>query len=295
MIGNDFQEYLTYEKRFSRNTVEAYLNDLAQFSSYLNDLEVEHYSFVTTQTVRLWMVSLVDQGLSASSLHRKMSSVSTFYKYSLKKGKVKSNPVKGIQLPKLPQRLPKFIEQKFIQELMENLEESNKSFISLRDRLVFELFYATGIRRQELITLKWVDLNLSSQQLRIFGKGGKERLVPVSQAIINLLQEYRQVCQDTWEAFDSKGGVILTNKGKQAYPGLIYRIVNNGLQSVSVKTQKSPHVLRHTFATHLLNEGAPLNDIKELLGHASLASTQIYTHNSIEKLKQVFKRSHPKA
>jgi len=295
MIGKGFQEYLTYEKRFSKHTVEAYLNDLAQFSGYLNDLEIEHYYFVTTQTVRSWVVSLVEQGLSPSTLHRKMSSVNTFYKYLLKKGEVNTNPIKGIQLPKLPQRLPKFIEQKDIEELMSNLEADSKSFASLRDRLVFELFYATGIRRQELIALSWTDVDFSSQQLKIFGKGGKERNVPIGKALIELLQEYHQVCQKAWSAFNDKGRVILTDKGKPAYPSLIYRIVNSGLKSVNVKTQKSPHALRHTFATHLLNEGAPLNDIKELLGHASLASTQIYTHNSIEKLKQVFKRSHPKA
>lgn len=291
----EFKDYLIYEKRFSVHTVEAYLKDIAQFSDYLKDLGIEHIFFVQTAHVRLWVVSLVEQGISPSSVHRKLSSLNTFYKFSQKKGKLSANPAKGLQLPKIPQRLPKYIEQKSVQKLFDHLQTNEDDFASYRDRIIFELFYATGIRRQELITLKWGDVDFSLQQIKIFGKGGKERFVPVSTDLIQLLQTYFKISQSTFDTFRSDGSVILSNKGGNAYPEMVYRIVNQKLREIEVKTQKSPHVLRHSFATHLSNEGAPLNDIKELLGHASLASTQVYTHNSIEQLKEIFKRSHPKA
>lgn len=295
MMIEEFKDYLIYEKRFSVHTVEAYLKDIAQFSDYLKDLGIEHIFFVQTAHVRLWVVSLVEQGISPSSVHRKLSSLNTFYKFSQKKGKLSANPAKGLQLPKIPQRLPKYIEQKSVQKLFDHLQTNEDDFASYRDRIIFELFYATGIRRQELITLKWGDVDFSLQQIKIFGKGGKERFVPVSTDLIQLLQTYFKISQSTFDTFRSDGSVILSNKGGNAYPEMVYRIVNQKLREIEVKTQKSPHVLRHSFATHLSNEGAPLNDIKELLGHASLASTQVYTHNSIEQLKEIFKRSHPKA
>lgn len=291
----DFKDYLIYEKRFSAHTVEAYLKDIAQFSDYLTDLGIEHIFFAQVQHVRLWIVSLVEKGTKSSSLHRKLSSLNTFYKFSQKKGKLSANPAKGVQLPKIPQRLPKYIEQKSIGELFDHLQTKEPDFASYRDRIVFELFYATGIRRQELITLKWTSVDFSLKQIKILGKGGKERFVPISDELILLLQTYSKISQKEFDTFQPDGPVVLSNKGQKAYPELIYRIVHKELKEIDVKTQKSPHVLRHSFATHLSNQGAPLNDIKELLGHASLASTQVYTHNSIEKLKEIFKHSHPKA
>lgn len=295
MMIKEFKDYLIYEKRFSGHTVEAYLKDIAQFSDYLSDLGIEHLFFAQTAHIRLWVVSLVEQGVKSSSIHRKLSSLNTFYKFSQKKGKLPANPAKGVQLPKIPQRLPKYIEQKSIQKLFDHLQTNEGDFASYRDRIIFELFYGTGVRRQELITLKWTDVDFSLQQIKIFGKGGKERFVPVSTDLIQLLQTYFKISQNSFDTFSPEGFVILSDKGRKAYPEMIYRIVNQKLRAIEVKTQKSPHVLRHSFATHLSNEGAPLNDIKELLGHASLASTQVYTHNSIEQLKEIFKRSHPKA
>lgn len=296
MVVEEFKDYLIYEKRFSVHTVEAYLKDIAQFSDFIKDLGVEHLFLVQVQHVRLWVVSLVEQGIKSTSIHRKLSSLNSFYKFSQKKGNLLSNPAKGIQLPKTPQRLPKYIEQKQLHQLFDQFDkdESNE-FISWRDRVVLELFYNTGMRRQELIQLKWSDVNFSLKQIKILGKGGKERLVPISSELIDILQTYFKISNHTFDTFYSGGPVILTNKGEQSYPELIYRIVQQKLNEVDVKTQKSPHVLRHSFATHMTNEGAPLNDVKELLGHSSLSSTQIYTHNSIEKLKEIFKRSHPKA
>lgn len=291
----DFKDYLIYEKRFSVHTVEAYLKDIAQFSEFLTDLGIEHIFFAQVQHVRLWVVSLIEKNVKSSSVHRKLSSLNTFFKFFQKKGKLSSNPAKGIQLPKIPQRLPKYVEQKSIHKLFDHLQTNGEDFVSYRDRLVFELFYATGIRRQELISIKWTDVDFSLRQIKIHGKGGKERFVPISEELMNLLQTYSKISQNTFDTSQYSGSVILSNKGADAYPELIYRIVHEKLKEIDVKTQKSPHVLRHSFATHMSNEGAPLNDIKELLGHASLASTQVYTHNSIEKLKEIFKHSHPKA
>ncbi|HUH75225.1 MAG TPA: tyrosine-type recombinase/integrase [Chitinophagales bacterium] len=296
MVIEDFKEYLIYEKRFSNHTVEAYLKDIAQFSNFLNDLGIEHIYLVQTQHVRLWVVDMVENHLKSSSIHRKLSSINTFYKFSLRKGKTTLNPAKGIQLPKIPQRLPKYIEQASVQKLFENLETNQEDFVSFRDRIVFEILYATGIRRQELILLKWKDIDMSLNQIRVLGKGGKDRFIPISEEFIKLLQSYLKICKKDFDISDVlEGNVILTVRGEKAYPELIYRIVHQKLKEIEIKTQKSPHVLRHTFATHLSNKGAPLNDIKALLGHASLASTQVYTHNSIEQLKEIFKHSHPKA
>ena len=296
MVIEDFKEYLIYEKRFSSHTVEAYLKDIAQFSNFIKDLGIEHIYFVQTQHVRLWVVDMVESHLKSTSIHRKLSSINTFYKFSLRKGKTKLNPAKGIQLPKIPQRLPKYIEQASIQKLFDDLNTNQEDFVSFRDRIVFEILYATGIRRQELLQLKWKDLDMSLNQIRVLGKGGKDRFIPISESLIKLLQSYLKICKKDFEMNGTlEERVILTVQGKKAYPELIYRIVHQKLKELEIKTQKSPHVLRHTFATHLSNKGAPLNDIKALLGHASLASTQVYTHNSIEQLKEIFKHSHPKA
>lgn len=295
MIVEEFKDYLIYEKRFSVHTVEAYLKDIAQFSDFIQSLGVEHIFFVQIQHVRLWVVDLVELKIKSSSIHRKISALNTFYKFAQKKGKISSNPAKGIQLPKLPQRLPKYIEQHQIAQVFENMQIDDNDFEHWRNRLIMELFYNTGMRRQELIQLKWSDIHFGRSQIKIFGKGGKERLVPIHHDLIEILQTYHKICKDTFDSSNTDSFVILTHQGQQAYPELIYRIVRKKLEEVQVKTQKSPHVLRHSFATHMSNEGAPLNDIKELLGHASLASTQVYTHNSIEQLKEIFKRSHPKA
>lgn len=295
MIVEEFKDYLIYEKRFSVHTAEAYLKDIAQFSDFIQSLGVEHIFFVQIQHVRLWVVDLVELKIKSSSIHRKISALNTFYKFAQKKGKISSNPAKGIQLPKLPQRLPKYIEQHQIAQVFENMQIDDNDLEHWRNRLVMELFYNTGMRRQELIQLKWSDIHFGRSQIKIFGKGGKERLVPIHHDLIEILQTYHKICKDTFDISNTDSFVILTHQGQQAYPELIYRIVRKKLEEVQVKTQKSPHVLRHSFATHMSNEGAPLNDIKELLGHASLASTQVYTHNSIEQLKEIFKRSHPKA
>ncbi|MCO5231266.1 MAG: tyrosine-type recombinase/integrase [Chitinophagales bacterium] len=295
MVVEEFREYLAYEKRFSVHTTEAYIKDITQFTSYINDLGIEFLYAVSSQQIRLWVVHLVENNYQASSLHRKLSSLNTFYKFSIRKGYTTINPAKGIQLPKLPSRLPKYVEQKNIENFLNHMQTNEDDFVSIRNKVVIEILYATGIRRQELLNLKWKDIDENLKQVKILGKGNKERIVPISNELIQLLLTYKITCKKHFENFDSWGQLILSDNGGKAYPVLIYRIVHSTLKEAEVKTQKSPHVLRHTFATHLSNQGAPLNDIKELLGHASLASTQVYTHNSIEKLKEIFKHSHPKA
>lgn len=295
MVVEDFRQYLIYEKRFSGHTVEAYMKDIAQFSDFIADLGLEPIFSVQVQHIRLWVVQLVEQNIRPSSIHRKISSLNTFFKYCQKKGLMSTNPAKGVQMPKVPQRLPKYVEQGQMGELLDKMESESADFSEWRDRLVVELLYHTGMRRQELVGLTWKDVNFSLKQIKVLGKGGKERIVPISDEMCDMLQTYFKICKNQFEAFESEGQVILSGKGEKAYPEMIYRIVRRKLNQVDVKTQKSPHVLRHSFATHMSNQGAPLNDVKELLGHASLASTQVYTHNSIEKLKEIFKRSHPKA
>lgn len=295
MVVEDFRQYLIYEKRFSGHTVDAYLNDIAQFSDFIADLGLEQIFLVQVQHIRLWVVQLVEQNIRPSSIHRKISSLNTFFKYCQKKGLMSTNPAKGVQMPKVPQRLPKYVEQGQMGEMLDKMESESDDFSEWRDRLVVELLYHTGMRRQELVGLTWKDVNYSLKQIKVLGKGGKERIVPISDEMCDMLHTYFKICKNQFEAFEREGQVILSGKGEKAYPEMIYRIVRQKLNQVDVKTQKSPHVLRHSFATHMSNQGAPLNDVKELLGHASLASTQVYTHNSIEKLKEIFKRSHPKA
>ncbi|MCO5247602.1 MAG: tyrosine-type recombinase/integrase [Chitinophagales bacterium] len=291
----DFEEYLIYEKRFSAHTVKAYLSDISQFSDFIKEREIENFYLVHSKDVRRWIVELVENDIKSSSIHRKLSAVKTFYRLAIHKGLVKTNPAKNVYTPKLPQRLPKYIDSNTIENVLKDVEPKDNSFSRCRDWIVIEVLYDLGLRRQELVNLKWEDIDQSLMQIRIFGKGGKERVVPMGSRLKNALDTYADIVANTFGVASKNSPVILTDKGVKTYPELIYRIVRENLKNGGVKIQKSPHVLRHTFATHMANNGAPLNDVKELLGHASLASTQIYTHNTIEKLKEIFKNSHPKA
>jgi integrase/recombinase XerC len=241
------------------------------------------------------VVHLVESGANPVTLRRKLSALNTYYKYAIRKGFCRSNPAKGISLPKVPVRLPKFVEQSKLLNHLSNNDAFDSSFPGIRDKLIIEMLYATGMRRNELLQLKWSDISYSSGQLRIFGKGGKERIVPISKHLISQLEEYKKLAIIHLNTNELPERIILTDQGKPAYPELIYKTVKKHLSLCSTQEKKSPHVLRHSFATHLSNNGAPLNDIKELLGHASLASTQVYTHNTIEQLKEVYKIAHPKA
>lgn len=293
MFIERFTNYLQYEKRFSAHTVSAYLQDLHQFQSFLikNDANIPTANHLI---IRSWVVELLDEKAGARSVQRKLSSLRSFYKYLQREKLVEANPALQVKAPKVPKRLPVFVEDSKINSLLDDNDIFTNDFGGLRDRLVVEILFGTGIRLAELIALADADVNTYEQTIKVFGKRSKERIVPVNTSLMNLLKEYsKEKSNQAFESFSLR--LIVTNEGKPAYPKLIYRIVNKYLGYISTHQKKSPHVLRHSFATSLLNKGADLNAIKELLGHASLAATQVYTHNSVERLKTIYKQAHPKA
>jgi integrase/recombinase XerC len=287
-----FIQYLLTEKRFSQHTVDAYSTDINQFAEYLEiTFEIDDLHEVTDKMIRSWMVHLSDQGLLPRSINRKLSSLKSLYKFELKSGKIIVNPAANINGPKTKKRLPSFVEEKEMQFLFEKLDFED-SFKGFRDKLILDLFYQTGMRLSELRNIKVIDIDFSKKMLKVLGKRNKERLIPLHDHTLLLISNY--ILLRSKEVKSSQHFLILNNKGEQAGKKFVYRCVNSYLSKVTDNTKKSPHVIRHTFATHMLNRGADLNTIKELLGHANLAATQIYTHNSINKLKTVYKLAHPK-
>jgi integrase/recombinase XerC len=300
MYKKRFYTYLQFEKRYSLNTLDAYKVDLEQFSDFIltqyPDEDPELIS-VHHRQIRAWIIQLMDQQITAKSVNRKISTLKTYFRFLLKQEAIQKNPMAKVIAPKMPKPLPVFIETNNMNSLFGLIEneypESNETekFIKARDGLIIEILYSTGIRRAELLGLKNESFNQSSKTVKVLGKGNKERIIPVSDELLKFVFEYIGIRN---KLVGEKEFLLVTEKGKKAYPGLIHNIVSSLLQHVSTLTRKSPHVLRHTFATHLSNSGAELNAIKELLGHASLASTQVYTHNTIDKLKDIHRHAHPK-
>lgn len=287
---NSFLEYLQYEKRFSQHTLLAYAGDLSQFTQYLQETyEIKTVQEITHTVIRSWIVSMMEEKISPRSVNRKITTLKTFYKFLLRQQVVTENPMLKIQSPKTSRRLPVFVEKDNMTELLDRIQFGN-DFEGTRNKLIIELFYATGIRLSELINLKRSNVHTGSSQLKVMGKRNKERIVPFNEALKGLIEEYL-----TYSEVESGEYLFVTKTGKKLYEKLVYRIVNKYLSQVTSINKKSPHVLRHTFATHMLNNGADLNSIKELLGHANLSATQIYTHNTVEKLKNVHRQAHPKA
>ncbi|MDQ6814732.1 MAG: tyrosine-type recombinase/integrase [Bacteroidota bacterium] len=289
-----FIEYLQFEKRFSQHTVISYQTDLDQFYLFLrNQYEISSLTGITPGFVRSWLVQLRSDELSAKTLNRKISTLKSFFKYQIKAGEIEQSPMTTIVSPKVGKRLPSFVSEKDMQILQNHLEFPN-TWKGQTDRLLLVLFYQTGMRLSELIGLKESDLDQANAQVKVLGKGNKERIIPVSAELATELGLYMLNKRQLF--FHSTYTNLLVNeKGKPLYPKYVYNVVKNNLSLVTTLQKKSPHVLRHTFATHLTNNGADLNAVKELLGHSSLAATQIYTHNTIEKLKDVYKNAHPKA
>jgi integrase/recombinase XerC len=298
---DDFTNYLSYEKHFSPHTITAYTKDLQQFASYLTDqFEITETRLINHQMVRSWLVQLMNDKVSSRSVGRKLSTLKTFYKFLLKEGIVEVSPLAKVQPPKMEKRLPVFVEENHMQRLLDeqgsdsegNSIEFGVDFRGSRNKLLIMLFYSTGIRLSELIGLKQHDIDFYKQTIKVLGKRNKERIIPIT-------KELSEEIADFIEMKSSMGFpdqyLLLTDKGAKMYPKLVYNIVKTYLTKVTSIEKRSPHVLRHTFATHLLNKGADLNAIKELLGHASLAATQVYTHNSIERLKNIYKNKHPRA
>lgn len=293
MFIERFIRYLQFEKRFSPNTVIAYKKDLDQFSAYIISVEPVLLN-VVHHHVRAWIVSLMDQGIEARTINRKISSLRSFYKFLQREDLIGNSPMIHVRAPRIPKRLPVVITEQKMDILLDSQEVFSNDFQGIRDRLIVELLYGTGMRLSELVNLSDDDINIYEQQIKVLGKRNKERIIPINNSIAKLIADYR--LQKLSQNFDNKSSaLIVTNEGKSAYPKFIYRTVNLVLSLISTHDKKSPHILRHSFATSLLNRGADLNAIKELLGHSSLAATQVYTHNSVEKLKSIYKQAHPKA
>lgn len=291
---NAFLTYLSVEKRYSKHTTVSYRNDLSNLSDYLlTTYEFSTPEFATYPMLRSWIVNLVDQEMMPKTINRKIACLRSFYHFLQKKECITKDPTLKIRALKVKKSLPIFVEEDNMIKLLDQIEFHN-SFDSIRDKLVLELLYGTGIRLSELIGLKSSDVNLYQKTIKVLGKGNKERIIPIHDTFITLSKEYTNKKKS--ESFGNNNDFfVVTNDGEQAYPMFIYRLVRKYLDQITTVDKRSPHVLRHTFATHLLNKGADLNAIKDLLGHTSLAATQVYTHNSIDKLKAIFDQAHPKS
>jgi len=290
----EFLNYLSFQKRYSQNTVISYQNDLSAFFDFvLKEYKISEISEISTSIIRTWLAFLKENKYTSKSINRKISSLKAFFKYQLKLQRIPVNPVSTITSLKVSKRLPSFVAEKDINTLL-NRDFFADDFDGKTKSLVFEILYQCGLRRNELIHLKEKDIDNGSRTIKVLGKGNKERIIPVSKNLIDSIGKY--ILGKRQELPELSSETLLVNKkGKPLDPKFVYNLVKNNLALVSTADRKSPHVLRHTFATHLTNNGAQINAVKELLGHSSLASTQIYTHNTIEKLKEVYKQAHPKS
>jgi integrase/recombinase XerC len=290
----DFINYLKFQKRYSRHTIISYETDLRDFEEYLTgiygSLQIEE---IKSTFVRTWLASLKEAGNSSRTINRKISSLKSFFKYQIKKENLVSSPMSVISNPKVSKRLPQFVDKKDIDLLFSHVEFPG-NWEGLTDRLLLQLFYHTGIRQAELVQLQNGHFDKHNSNIKVLGKGNKERVIPISNELASAISEY--ISRKKQEFIDIDHAFLLINKkGKKMMPRQVYSIVKKYLSLVTTIDKKSPHILRHSFATHLTNNGADLNAVKELLGHSSLAATQVYTHNTIEKLKEAYKKAHPKA
>jgi len=287
-----FLQYIRFEKRFSPHTVKAYQSDLQQFATYLKETyEVDEAPQVIHPMIRSWMVQLMENGVTSRSINRKLTTLKTYYRFLLRKEEIKVNPMLKVIAPKTSKRLPVFVEQSRM-EVLFSQDSFGKNFEDLRDRLVLEFLYSTGMRLSELIGLSDESIDQYLCQLKVIGKRNKERIIPFTNILKDAIREY---LEERNKKFSGTTAFFVTDSGKAMYPKFVYRIVTRRLSLVTTLARKSPHILRHTFATHMLNNGADINSVKELLGHANLSATQVYTHNTIEKLKKVYKQAHPRA
>jgi integrase/recombinase XerC len=285
-----FIDFLTYEKRYSKHTITAYQTDLKQFLLFIQQqYETDKLSEITHQVVRSWIVQLMEEDISTRSINRKISTLKSLFKFLKRQGEIEHNPMQKVISPKTSKRLPVFVEESKMQFLFDEIEFTN-DFKGARDKLIIELFYATGMRLSELINIKHTDLNGNS--VKVLGKRNKERIIPISDELRANIEAF--ISRKNSEAnLASTPYLLVTDKGEKLYEKFVYRAVNHYLGLVTSVSKKSPHILRHTFATHMLNNGADLGAIKEILGHANLSATQVYTHNTIEKLKSIHNEAHP--
>lgn len=284
-LVNFFLDHLSIERRLSSHTITSYSTDLEQFTAFIAPTELSH---VQALTIRKWLISLSDDSIQNRSINRKLATLRTFYKYLLRSGKIAENPMTSIRMVKTTKKIPQFVRESEMENLVNN-QKIATNFSEARDELILFLLYGTGIRLAELISLQNNQVNLAAKTIRVIGKRNKERVIPIPGLLIDLIATYHSFC--TVEHTH----LLLTDKGEPLYPMFVQRLVKKNLGEYSQLEKLSPHVLRHTYATHLLNKGADLNAIKELLGHANLAATQVYTHNSMEKMKAIYLQAHPKA
>jgi len=293
-MTESFFKYLQFEKRLSPNTYRAYRNDLTQFTSFLEsgfpELAVEKSTY---GAIRSWIVQLVEQGVDPRSVNRKIACLRSFFKFLMTRDVIANDPMAKISILKTRKKLPSFVKEADMNHLLDDVQFTD-DLEGSRDKLILELFYATGIRLSELITLKERQLDLRTRTIKVLGKRNKGRVIPFAKSIVHTIEVYQEI-RDREVELKDHGCLFVTDRGEPCYPMMVYRIVKKYLKLYTSSEKLNPHVLRHTYATHLLNKGAEINAVKDLLGHSSLAATQVYTHNSIAKLKSVFDQAHPKA
>lgn len=292
MLIHSFLEYLELEKKYSKHTILAYKTDLIAFKDFCEtEFNESNLKEVNYSQIRSWIVTLVELKISNRTINRKISSLKTFYKFLQKTLQITNTPLAKHRALKISKKVHIPFTSKEINKVIDSIELS-EDFNSIRNKLIVELFYSTGIRRIELINIKESDISFSNSTIKILGKRNKERLVPILKSVKETLRNYLKIKK---ENNHSNKYLFVTSKGNKLYETFVYRLINSYFSSVSSKVKKSPHILRHSFATHLLNEGADMNSVKELLGHSSLASTQVYTHNSLETIKKVYNQAHPRS
>ena len=288
-----FLNYLEFEKRYSARTIESYRTDLLQLEIFCAKINVSSVYLADSKSIRSWVVSLLEGGCRNRSVNRKISTLKSFYKYLLREGTIQTNPLVKVQSLKSSKLVPAFVTQNQIRQLLDEVE-FDSDITGCRNRLIIELLYLTGIRLSELIHLKRNDIDSKNLTMKVLGKRNKERIIPITTSLIRSINNYMSVVES--EVIVNNGGYLLvTNNGEKVYPRMVYRIVRQAIGKVTTMEKRSPHVLRHTFATHMLNNGAGISVIKELLGHSNLAATQIYAHSTFEKLKNIYKQAHPRA
>ena len=293
MTFKSFTDYLLIEKNYSKHTVNAYKKDLETFSSFIEDeFDSDSINNVNYSQIRNWIVNLVESGIANRTINRKVSSLNSYYKFLLKIEEIKVNPLVKHKALKTAKKVQIPFSENEINAVLDELD-FDTSFEGVRNKLMIELFYSTGIRRIELIEIKLKDISVDNKTLKVLGKRNKERIIPLLNSVLKTIESYKEK-RGELEIIQDSDWLFLTKKGVKIYETLVYRIINDYFSKASNKVKKSPHILRHTFATHLLNQGADLNAVKELLGHSSLAATQIYTHNSIAELKKVYSNTHPR-
>jgi len=288
-----YLNYLRYEKRYSVHTIRSYETDLDQFLEFLENSDSGDIAEIDFRGVRAWIVSLMEKGISGRSVNRKITTLRSFFKFLMREQVIDKSPMDKIVPPKTTKQLPHFVEQDKMETLLDDYEFGD-DFNGVRNRLLIDVLYITGMRLAELINLTISSINMNDLSIKVLGKRNKERLIPFNPAYADVFKKYLALRKETFPQIDHDY-FFVTNKGARLYEKFVYRVVNRYLRFVTTMDKKSPHILRHTFATHMLNRGADLNAIKEILGHANLSATQIYTHTTFEKLKTIYKQAHPRA